>query len=68
MLGGGDPSLLVELAHAAIGVDGSAIPAGTEPLIEELIDEASSGEAPWAVAMALTVLVTPGVESTVLTG
>lgn len=68
LLGGGDPGRMFELARAAIGVDGSAIPAGTEPLIEELIDEASSGEAPWAVAMALTVLVTPGVESTVLTG
>ncbi len=68
MLGGGDPARLFELARAAIGVDGSAIPAGSEPLIAELIEEAQSGEAPWAVAMALTVLVTPGVESAVLTG
>ena len=68
MLGGGDPARLFELARAAIGVDGSAIPAGSEPLVAELIEEAQSGEAPWAVAMALTVLVTPGVESAALTG
>ncbi len=68
MLGGGDPARMFELARAAIGVDGSAIPAGTEPLIAALIEEASSGEAPWAVAMALTLLVTPGVESAALIG
>jgi hypothetical protein len=68
MLGGGDPARLFELARSAIGVDGSAIPAGNEPLVAELIEEASSGEAPWAVAMALTLLVTPGVESAVPTG
>lgn len=68
MLGGGDPSRMFELARAAIGADGSAIPAGSEPLIAALIEEASSGEAPWAVAMALALLVTPGVESAVLTG
>ncbi len=68
MLGGGDPARLFELARAAVGVDGSAIPADSEPLIAELIEEASSGAAPWAVAMALTLLVTPGVESAALTG
>jgi len=68
MLGGGDPGRMFELARAAIGAGGSAIPAGIEPLVTELIEEASSGEAPWAVAMALTLLVTPGVESAVPTG
>ncbi len=68
MLGGGDPGRLFELARAAIGIEGSAIPAGSEPLIAELIEEASSGSAPWAVAMALTLLVTPAVESAALTG
>lgn len=68
MLGGGDPARMFELARAAIGADGSAIPAGSEPLIAELIEEAQSGEAPWAVAMALTLLVTPGVESPALIG
>jgi uncharacterized protein len=68
MLGGGDPARMFELARAAIGVNGSAIPAASEALIAELIDEASGGEAPWAAAMALTLLVTPGVESAVPTG
>ncbi len=68
MLGGGDPTRLFELARAAIGVEGSALPAGSEAPIAELIEEASSGSAPWAVAMAMTLLVTPGVESAALTG
>ncbi|HVY78637.1 MAG TPA: amidohydrolase family protein [Solirubrobacterales bacterium] len=63
MLGGGDPSRMVELARAAIGADGSAISGGSEALVGELIDEAVSGAAPWALAMALTLLLTPGVES-----
>ena len=68
MLGGGDPSRMIELARAAIGVDGSAVRGGVERLIGELIDEAVSGAAPWALAMALTLLLTPGVESGVLVG
>ena len=68
MLGGGDSSRTAELALAAIGRDGSAIPGGREPLIAELVEEASSGAAPWAIAMALTLLLTPGVESAALTG
>lgn len=67
MLGGGDPSRLIELARAGIGSNGSAVPGGIEPLLHDLIDEAGSGAAPWAIAMALTLLVTPGVESAVLT-
>jgi hypothetical protein len=68
MLGGGDPSQMIELARAAIGVDGSALPAATEPLVDELIEEAVTGAAPWALATALTVLLTPGVESHTLVG
>ena len=60
MLGGGDPARLFELARAAVGVNGSAIPPAIEPLIAELIEEASSGAAPWAVAMALTRAGHPG--------
>ncbi len=63
MLGGGDPSRMVELARAAVGADGSALSGGIEVLIDELIDEAVAGTAPWALAMALTLLLTPGVES-----
>jgi hypothetical protein len=70
MLGGGDPSVMLELARAGIGADGSALSGGSEPLLTALLDEAESGtaEAPWALATALTVLVTPGVESTALAG
>ncbi len=68
MLGGGDPSPMVELARAAIGADGSALPGGLEPLLGELIDEAVTGEAPWALAMALALLLTPGVASPALVG
>lgn len=63
MLGGGDPSRMIELARAAIGADGSALPGGIEQLAGELIEEAATGAAPWALAMALTVALTPGVES-----
>jgi predicted TIM-barrel fold metal-dependent hydrolase len=70
MLGGGDPAVMLELARAGIGADGSAVTEGSEPLLATLIDEAAAGspESPWALAMALTVLVTPGVESTTLVG
>jgi hypothetical protein len=64
-LGGGDAPQLLELARAGIGADGSAIRGGSEPLVAQLIEEAGSGteESPWALAMALTLLATPGVES-----
>lgn len=68
VLGGGDPSRMLELARAAIGGDGSALSGGIEPLIAELLEEAAGGTAPWALAFALTVLLTPGVESAALTG
>lgn len=68
MLGGGDPSRPVELARAAIGTDGSAVPTGLESQIDELLDEAATGAAPWALAIALTLLLTPGVESPALIG
>jgi hypothetical protein len=65
MLGGGDPTRLLELARAATGVDGSAIRSGSEALVAEAIEAASTtpAESPWALAIALTVLFTPGVES-----
>lgn len=68
LLGGGDPSRIVELARAAIGSDGSALSAGHESLIAELLEEAVAGTEPWALAMALTLLLTPGVESGALIG
>ncbi|MGB7589136.1 MAG: hypothetical protein WBM00_10555, partial [Solirubrobacterales bacterium] len=70
MLGGGDPSTMLELARAGVGADGSAVQPGSESILAELIEEAGSGsaEAPWALAVTLTLLVTPGVESAVLVG
>ena len=70
MLGGGDPAQMLELAELAAGTDGSASGNGSGPFVAELIEEAGSGstEAPWALAMALTLVVTPGVERGALTG
>lgn len=61
MLGGGDPSQILELARLAVGEHDS--------LLAALIEEAGgpSAEAPWAIAMALTLVVAPGVESPALT-
>jgi uncharacterized protein len=65
MLGGGDPAAMLELARAGVGAEGSAIRGGSEPLVAALIEEATSGsvEAPWSLAIALTVLVAPSVEA-----
>jgi uncharacterized protein len=59
MLGGGDPSQMLELAALAVGAN------NPHPDLAELIEEAGSPspEAPWAVAMALTLAVTPNAES-----
>lgn len=61
MLGGGDPSQILELARLAVGEHDS--------LLAALIEEAGepSAEAPWAIAMALTLVVARGVESPALT-
>jgi predicted TIM-barrel fold metal-dependent hydrolase len=54
---GGDPARMLELARVALGGDDAA---GSGGEISALIDEARSGspEAPWAIAMALTLAVT----------
>jgi predicted TIM-barrel fold metal-dependent hydrolase len=61
MLGGGDPSQILELAGLAVGEG--------DPLLAALIEEGGeqSPQAPWAIAMALTLVVSPGVESASLT-
>jgi uncharacterized protein len=58
MLGGGDPTQMLELAGLAVDRDG-------DRALAALVDEACSGsaEAPWAIGMALTLAFTPGVES-----
>jgi predicted TIM-barrel fold metal-dependent hydrolase len=61
MLGGGDPTQILELAQLAVG-EGN----GADRLVA-LVGEAQAGspQAPWAIAMALTLVVTPGVGSAV---
>jgi predicted TIM-barrel fold metal-dependent hydrolase len=63
LLGGGDRSQMLELARLAIEGE------GVSPLLRELLDEAESeaADAPWALAIAATLVATPGVESAALT-
>lgn len=60
LLGGGDPSRTLELASVAVG---KGDPAGAE--ISALVEEARGGspDAPWAIAMALTLALTHGAHS-----
>jgi predicted TIM-barrel fold metal-dependent hydrolase len=66
MLGGGDPSRMLELARVAVGDSDPGAAAGAP--IAELIEEGSSGSpnAPWAIAMALTFTLTSGTKSAAL--
>jgi uncharacterized protein len=59
MIGGGDPTQLLELTRLAIGANGSGL--HLAELLGEV--ESPSEEAPWAVAVALTLAVTPSLES-----
>jgi uncharacterized protein len=67
MLGGGDPSRSLELARLAVAADGIVGGAERHALLAALLEEAggTSREATGAVAMALTLALTPGVESLV---
>ena len=62
MLGGGDPSQILELTRLAVGEGGAAVP------VAALLDEVASGspEAPWAIALALTLVAMPNIESPAL--
>jgi uncharacterized protein len=62
MLGGGDPTQILELAQLAVGADEPA------RLVSALIEQAATGspEAPWAMALALTLVSTPRVERSAL--
>lgn len=64
-LSAGDPARMFELARLTVG-DGSAL-GEAGPAVAELLEQgaAVSREAPWALAMAATLLVTPGVGSAV---
>lgn len=66
-LSGGDPTQTFELAHLAVG-DGSGL---GEPgtIVLDLLEEGAGmdQEALWALAMAIALLLTPGIESPVAT-
>lgn len=63
MLGGGDPTQILELTWLAVGTDEQA------GRVSDLVGVAAScsPEAPWAIALALTLVSTPGVERPALT-
>jgi hypothetical protein len=65
MLSGGDPAQMLEMARLAVG-DGSAL-GESGPVVHRLLEEGTSvtQEAPWALAMAITLLATLGVENAV---
>jgi predicted TIM-barrel fold metal-dependent hydrolase len=64
-LSGGDPAQMLEMARLAVG-DGSAL-GESGSVVDELLEEGArvTQDAPWALAMAITLLATPGVESAV---
>lgn len=64
-LSGGDPAQMFELARLAVG-DGFAL-GESGAIVSDLLEEgaAVTQDAPWALAMAITLLLTPGVESAV---
>jgi hypothetical protein len=68
-LSGGEAAQMLEMARLAVGSDGSSL-GDSGALVAELLDESAAvtQEAPWALAMALTHLLTPGVESPVAVG
>lgn len=65
-LSAGDPAQMAELARLTVG-DGSCL--GEQgPIVAGLLEEgrAESPEAPWALAIAIALLATPGVETPAL--
>jgi predicted TIM-barrel fold metal-dependent hydrolase len=62
---GGDPAQMLEMARLALG-DGSCL-GEPGPIVVDLLEEGSevSQDAPWALVLALTILLTPGIESAV---
>lgn len=61
MLGGGDPSRMLELARVAVAEDADGAGATISALIDEALE--GSADAPWAVAMAMTVALTSRAKS-----
>lgn len=64
-LSGGDPTQMAEMARLAVG-DGSRLGESGE-LVAALLEEGveASPDSPWALALAVALLLTPGVESPV---
>jgi uncharacterized protein len=60
---GGDPAQMLEMARLALG-DGSCL-GESGRVVADLLEEGVkvTQEAPWALALAMTLLATPGVES-----
>ncbi len=60
---GGDPAQMLEMARLALG-DGLCL-GESGPIVCDLLEEGVkvTQEAPWALALAMTILATPGVES-----
>jgi len=63
---GGDPAQMLEMARLALG-DGSCL-GESGPVVAELLEEGVkvTQDALWALALAMTILATPGVESAVV--
>ncbi len=70
MLGGGDPSDLLGLAGAATAVGTAGTGRDLDPRIAALVEEAGRGgdDAILALALALALVSTPGVQSEALIG
>lgn len=67
--GGGDSAPLLELTRLALGSGGAAIGDSGRLVFELLTDSAlASADSQWGLALAFTLLLTPGVESAVTVG
>ena len=66
MLSGGDPAQMLEMARLTLG-DGACL-GESGPIVAGLLEEGAevTQEAPWALALAMTILATPGVERAAL--
>lgn len=60
---GGDPAQMLEMARLALG-DGSCV-GESGPIVSDLLEQGATvtQDALWALALAMTILATPGIES-----
>jgi predicted TIM-barrel fold metal-dependent hydrolase len=68
-LSGGDPAQMLEMARLAVGSDSAGL-GDSAASIRRLLEEGSipTAESRWALALAFTLLLTPGVEAAVALG